>query len=106
MSHVPAYLADDADAYDKDPRAAAMRWFGQAKYGRSSLLGRHEWGQFREPIRPADDARLAHPLDARHNPCNRRMNVAPLPEGSFPDQACDVLRSVGQRLESEGFPGE
>lgn len=53
---VPNYLADYADLYSEDPRAAARRWFAEARYGLFlhfglySLVGRHEWLQFREKI--------------------------------------------------------
>jgi len=63
--NVPNYLKDHADDYAADPRAAALRWFRQAKYGLFihyglySLLGRHEWVQLREKIRPGDYSQLA-----------------------------------------------
>lgn len=64
MSQVPRYLKDYADLYERDPRGAALEWFRHAKYGLFlhyglySLLGRHEWVQFREKIRPSDYAAL------------------------------------------------
>ena len=64
MPTVPSYLADYADAYAADPRDAAMQWFRNAKYGLFmhyglySLLGRHEWVQFREVIPVAEYAKL------------------------------------------------
>jgi alpha-L-fucosidase len=64
-SNVPRYLADYADEYAADPRAAALHWFRDARfglflhYGLYSLLGRHEWVQLREKIRVADYATLA-----------------------------------------------
>jgi alpha-L-fucosidase len=66
MSSAPNYLRDFADTYATDPYAAAVEWFRQAKYGLFmhyglySLLGRHEWVQLRELIRPGDYAELAH----------------------------------------------
>jgi hypothetical protein len=30
---IPSWLADDPAAYAKDPRAAAIQWMRQAKYG-------------------------------------------------------------------------
>ena len=60
MPEAPAYLASHAEAYTRDPRGAALEWFRQARYGLFlhyglySLLGRHEWVQFRERI-PVDE---------------------------------------------------
>ncbi|MFC1452373.1 alpha-L-fucosidase [Verrucomicrobiota bacterium] len=60
----PAYLAGYAKQYASDPRTAALQWFRDARYGLFlhyglySLLGRHEWVQYREHIRPADYALL------------------------------------------------
>lgn len=65
MPEVPSYLAAYADPYAADPRAAALQWFRDAKfglflhYGLYSLLGRHEWVMLREKIRPAEYAKLA-----------------------------------------------
>jgi alpha-L-fucosidase len=53
---VPSYLANYADLYHKDPHAAALAWFRDARfglfmhYGLYSLLGRHEWVMYREAI--------------------------------------------------------
>ncbi len=64
MSDDPAYLADYADLYARDPRAATVQWLRDARYGLFlhfglySLLGRHEWVQYREKIRVADYATL------------------------------------------------
>jgi len=61
---VPSYLSDYANLYAKDPRAAAIEWFRNARfglfmhYGVYSLLGRHEWVQYREKIRVAEYAKL------------------------------------------------
>ena len=61
---VPSYVSDYATLYAKDPRAAAVEWFRNAKfglfmhYGLYSLLGRHEWVQYREKIRVAEYAKL------------------------------------------------
>ncbi|MGI5818764.1 MAG: alpha-L-fucosidase [Armatimonadota bacterium] len=65
MSAVPSYLSGYADRYADDPRAAAIEWFRDAKYGLFlhfglySLVGRHEWLQLREKIYVAEYARLA-----------------------------------------------
>ena len=61
---VPPYLKGYEADYARDPRAAALRWFREARfglflhYGLYSLLGRHEWVQFRERIPVAEYARL------------------------------------------------
>ncbi|MHC4199735.1 MAG: alpha-L-fucosidase [Planctomycetota bacterium] len=70
MSDVPSYLADHADLYRTDPRAAAVEWFREAKYGLFlhyglySILGTHEWVQFRERIPVAEYAKLAEKFTA------------------------------------------
>ena len=52
----PSYLKGYEDLWQADPRKAALAWFKDAKfglfmhYGLYSLLGRHEWVQFREKI--------------------------------------------------------
>lgn len=43
---------------------------------------------------------------ARSHHCNLLMNVGPLPGGALPQEAMDVLRAVGRRIDAEGFPGE
>jgi alpha-L-fucosidase len=56
MSDVPRYLSDYEDIYEENPRQAALQWFREARYGLFlhyglySLLGRHEWVQYREKI--------------------------------------------------------
>jgi alpha-L-fucosidase len=58
--NIPSYLKCQADTFKTDPRAAALEWFRDAKYGLflhyglCSLLGRHEWVQLKEKIRPGD----------------------------------------------------
>lgn len=67
---VPSYLADYADLYADDPRAAALQWFRNAKYGLFlhyglySLLGRGEWVQYHEKIHVAEYARLTDQFTA------------------------------------------
>jgi len=64
VGEVPSFLQPVADRYAKDPRAAAVAWFKDARfglflhYGLYSLLGRHEWVQFREKIPVAEYAKL------------------------------------------------
>ncbi len=61
---VPSYLRGYEDLYRENPRAAALTWFAAARYGLFlhfglySLLGRHEWVQFRERIPVAEYAKL------------------------------------------------
>jgi len=61
---VPSYLKGYEAEYAANPRAAAAKWFRQARfglflhYGLYSLLGRHEWVQFREKIPVAEYAKL------------------------------------------------
>lgn len=77
MSTVPSYLSGYEALYAEDPRAAALQWFRDAKYGLFlhyglySLLGRHEWVQFREKIPVAEYEKLkdrftAHNFDAEY----------------------------------------
>ena len=69
---VPAYLKGYEMQHKKDPRAAAIQWFREAKfglfihYGLYSLLGRHEWVQFRERIPVAEYAKLKDKFTAEH----------------------------------------
>jgi alpha-L-fucosidase len=66
----PSYLRDYSDLYKKDPREAARAWFRDARYGLFlhyglySLLGRHEWVQFKETIPVAEYAKLADQFTA------------------------------------------
>jgi alpha-L-fucosidase len=61
---MPGWLADAPEAYANNPRAAAIEWMRQAKYGLFlhyglySLEGRHEWLQLREKIPVATYAKL------------------------------------------------
>jgi len=61
---IPSYLKGYEQLYRRDPRRAALQWFGEARfglflhYGLYSLLGRHEWVQFREKIPVAEYAKL------------------------------------------------
>ena len=64
MGKMPGYLKGYEDIYIQNPRSAALKWFAEAKYGLFlhyglySLLGRHEWVQFREQIPVAEYAKL------------------------------------------------
>ncbi|MBL7134050.1 MAG: alpha-L-fucosidase [Phycisphaerae bacterium] len=64
QTSVPSYLKGYESQYASEARAAAIEWFRNAKfglfmhYGLYSLLGRHEWVQFREKIPVAEYAKL------------------------------------------------
>ena len=53
---IPKYLEGYKDLYNSNPRQASLAWFKHAKYGMFihyglySLLGRHEWVQYKEKI--------------------------------------------------------
>ncbi len=72
MTTVPSYLAGYEDLYAEDPRQAALTWFRDAKYGLFlhyglySLLGRHEWVQFREKIPVAEYEKLKEDFTAEN----------------------------------------
>ncbi|MFM7182446.1 MAG: alpha-L-fucosidase [Verrucomicrobiales bacterium] len=61
---VPSYLKGYEKLFAENPRAAALQWFRDAKfgmflhYGLYSLEGRHEWLQLREKIPVATYAKL------------------------------------------------
>lgn len=61
---VPPYLKAYETLYQQDPRAAAVRWFREAKfglfihYGLYSQLGRGEWVMYHEKIHVAKYAKL------------------------------------------------
>lgn len=62
---VPSYLRGYEKRYAENPQAAAIEWFREARfglflhYGLYSLLGRHEWVQYREKIPVAEYAKLS-----------------------------------------------
>lgn len=67
---VPSYLKEVSEAYAIDPRKAALDWFCDAKfglfmhYGLYSLLGRHEWVQYKEKIHVDEYAKLVDQFNA------------------------------------------
>jgi len=69
---VPAFLKGYEARYAENPREACKAWFREAKYslflhyGLYSLLGRHEWVQYREKISLAAYAGLADWFSAKH----------------------------------------
>jgi alpha-L-fucosidase len=66
----PSYLRNFAEQYARDPRAAALAWFRQAKfglfihYGLYSLTGKGEWAQYDELMPIAEYARLKNRFTA------------------------------------------
>jgi len=60
----PSYLKGYEAQYAKNPRAAAIEWFRRARfglflhYGLYSLVGRHEWEQYRQKTPVAEYAKL------------------------------------------------
>lgn len=65
MKHpVPAYLSNQADLWQRDPHAANLEWFRQARfglfihYGLYSALGKGEWVQFNDKIPVAEYEKL------------------------------------------------
>jgi alpha-L-fucosidase len=79
---VPSYLKGYEKLYDRDPRAAAIQWFRDAKfgmfihYGLYSLLGRHEWVQLRELIPVAKYAELKKQFTAAKFDANAIADLA------------------------------
>ncbi|MDO8544543.1 MAG: alpha-L-fucosidase [Opitutaceae bacterium] len=67
---MPSYLRGHTELFARDPRAAAIAWFRQAKfglflhYGLYSIEGRHEWLQLREKIPVAEYAKLKNRFTA------------------------------------------
>jgi alpha-L-fucosidase len=62
------------------------------------------WGYKADaPFRSADElwASLAY---ARAHRCNLLANVGPKPDGSFPEEAVTLLRTIGKRIQTEGLP--
>ncbi len=61
---IPSYLKGYEKLYAENPRAAALQWFREARfglflhYGLYSLEGRHEWLQLREKVPVANYAKL------------------------------------------------
>jgi alpha-L-fucosidase len=64
VAAVPNYLRGYEDVWDRDPRAASLKWFEQARfglfihYGLYAQLGAGEWVQFRQKIPVAKYAKL------------------------------------------------
>ncbi len=64
-THMPPFMKGMEDAYEQDPRKAAIEWFRNARYGMFihyglySLTGKGEWAQLSEKMHVADYAKLA-----------------------------------------------
>ena len=82
MSNVPNYLKDYADLYANNPRDAALQWFKDARYGLFlhyglySLMGQHEWVQYRQRIPVAEYAKLMNDFTAENFDAERIAQVA------------------------------
>ena len=72
MNACPLYLSDYRDLWERDPHAAALKWFAGARYGLFlhyglySLLHTNEWAQFRLKIPVSQYAALADHFTAHH----------------------------------------
>lgn len=79
---VPGYLKGHEKEYAANPRAAALRWFREARYGLFlhfglySLVGRHEWVQLKERIRVSEYAKLAERFKAERFDAERIARLA------------------------------
>ena len=79
---VPSYLKDFEKTYAKDPRAAAVEWFKNAKfglfmhYGLYSHLGRGEWVMLREKIPVAEYAKLKDKFTAEKFDADKITDIA------------------------------
>lgn len=82
MSNIPNYLKNYADLYADNPRAAALQWFREARYGLFlhyglySLIGRHEWVQLRELIPVAEYEKLINDFTAENFDAERIAQFA------------------------------
>ncbi|OGV60898.1 MAG: hypothetical protein A2283_00560 [Lentisphaerae bacterium RIFOXYA12_FULL_48_11] len=69
-TNVPSYLKKYSELYLRDPKAAALAWFKDAKfglfmhYGLYALLGRGEWVMYREAIPVAEYEKLKEKFTA------------------------------------------
>ncbi len=72
QGEIPSYLRGYEELWAKDPRAAALQWFREARfglfmhYGVYSLLGRGEWVMFREKIHVAEYSKLKDKFTAEN----------------------------------------
>lgn len=69
-SSIPPYLKGLEERYKTNPRQTAIDWFRDARYGLFihyglySILGRHEWVQYKEKIHVAEYAKLKEEFTA------------------------------------------
>jgi len=69
--NVPSYLKDYAAVYAENPKAAALEWFRDAKfglflhYGLYSMLGKDAWVQYRQNISVSEYEKLKNKFTAR-----------------------------------------
>ena len=79
---VPTYLKGYTALYRDNPRAAALQWFREAKfglflhYGLYSLLKDHEWVQFRRKMPVAEYAKLKEQFTADKFDANAITDLA------------------------------
>jgi alpha-L-fucosidase len=80
--NIPSYLKGYEKLYSENPRAAALKWFQEAKfglfihYGLYSLTGRGEWAQFDYLIPIAEYAKLADNFTAENFDANAITDLA------------------------------
>lgn len=85
---VPSFLAEHADLYRRDPRAATKKWFDEARfglfmhYGVYSQLAHGEWVQLREKIPVAEYGKLKDTFD---------------PKNFDTDAICDLAVAAGMK---------
>jgi len=69
---IPAYLKEYRGIYQENPRKANLQWFKNADYGLFlhyglySILGRHEWVQYKEKIRVKEYEKLKEKFTAKN----------------------------------------
>lgn len=79
---IPSYLKGYEAAFRANPRAAALAWFREARYGLFlhyglySLLGRHEWVQYLEKIPVPEYAKLMDRFTAERFDARRIADLA------------------------------
>lgn len=79
---VPAFLSSYGELYRRDPRAARIEWFKQARfglfmhYGLYSLLGRGEWVMYHDKIPVAEYSRLKDRFTADKFDADRITDIA------------------------------
>lgn len=88
LPSVPSFLRGYEDLYGRDPRAATMKWFEEARfglfmhYGLYSQVKHGEWVQLREKIPVAEYGRLKETFD---------------PKNFATDAICDMALEAGMK---------